>query len=195
LRVVELLAEALADDGEHSLAVEAPPSHRADQLLEDARVGEIALDRARDARVLHLDGDLAPARPGAVDLADGRARDGHVVPLLEERAERRAELFLHEGANLRHARGGRRRAELPHRRLVRSAVLLGYDPVDVARHLAHFRGEAAEGAERLGRSVCSAFSAAREKEARAAACAGCGEPREPRDASFGDPPLHGCREG
>ena len=83
--VVELLAEARADDLEHRLRVEAAAPEHADERLEERRVREVALHRAGDARVLHLDGDLAPVlEPRAVHLADGGAGEGGVVPLGEE---------------------------------------------------------------------------------------------------------------
>ena len=192
--VVELLAEARAHDVEHRLRVEAPAAEDADERPEERRVGEIALHRARDAGVLHLDGDLAPVvEAGAVHLADGGAGEGRVVPLGEERVDGRVELLLDERADGRGRRARRLGAQRLERRLERRGVLLGYQPVDVARHLADLRREATQVAQHLGRVLGRGAASAVDQHARAGAHAHGGETGEAAQARLGKPAFFGHR--
>ena len=98
--VVELLSEARLDNVEHGLRVEAPAAENADEGLEKRGVREVALYGAGDARVLDFDGDFAAVgQARAVNLADGRAGEGNVVPLGEEGVDGGVELFLDEGTD------------------------------------------------------------------------------------------------
>ena len=167
--VVELLAEARADHREHLLRLEAFAAERADEALEDAGVREVALDRLDDARMLHLDRDLAPVdQLRHVDLADRRAREGLVAPAREEAVDGRAELRFDARADLRRRRPRRRRLQRLHRSLVRLALPFGDDAVDVACHLPDLGGQAAESAQHLRRMVCASRAASIEQSARAA---------------------------
>ena len=190
--VVELLAEPLLDDGEDVLGLEFPRATHGGEGLQDRRVGQVALDRPPDSRVLHLDGDLEPVvEPRAVHLADRRAGDGELVPLGEELRDGGAEVLLDGGADCRGGRRGRLRAEGGQGRLVGLPVVLGDDAVHVACHLPDLRGETAERAERLGSLLCRAASVAIEEEPGARADARGGEPREPGEAALGELPFVG----
>ena len=92
--VVELLVDAQPDLLRDPLDVEAG-RHPREQAHDHAEVLEVGADGAGDARVLHLDGDLAAVgERRAVDLADRRRRDRLGVELREDLVEGIVELGL-----------------------------------------------------------------------------------------------------
>jgi hypothetical protein len=92
----------LGEDGAHLERRRQEPR----QTQEARHVVHVAVDRARDARVLDLDGHVAPvARAGPVDLADGSRGHRRHVEGVEARlpaptplgVERQAELARRHG--------------------------------------------------------------------------------------------------
>ena len=123
--VVELLPDRLrefvdelarVDEVEHAHALDDEPRRLLEQL-------DVALDRGRRVRPLHLDGDAAPVREHrAVHLADRRRRQHLLVELEEEPLDRLAELLADHALDI-HER------KRPH--LILQAAQLGDD---VRRH-------------------------------------------------------------
>jgi len=81
---------------------------------------------------------------------------------------------------------GGERAERLERRLERRGVLLGHQPVDVARHLPDLRRQAAQVPEHLGRVLGGAPASAVDQHAGAGAHADGSQPREAAQARLGD---------
>ena len=91
--VVELVVHASPQLVDQRLDVEPLQRERGEQVVEHLGVVEIGSDRAIDARVLHLDRDLATiGQDGSVHLADGGCRHRDRVPVEEEAAGLVAEL-------------------------------------------------------------------------------------------------------
>ncbi len=122
--------------------------HHADDLHEQAGVGEVGLDRFVDARVLHLHRDgPSVLRDRAMHLADRRRRERDRIPRRRRvrRGDRRAlpstTCAASSGA-IDGAFGLELRELLAHR--------LGQALVEVARHLADLHQRALHVAERVG---------------------------------------------
>ena len=83
--VVELLVDPRADLVAHRLGIQARRDHL-HEPQDDPEVLHVGADGLRDARVLHLDRDVAPVvQARLVDLADRGGRDRHRVEGLERR--------------------------------------------------------------------------------------------------------------
>ena len=134
--VVELLDDPLADLFGDRLDVE-PGRHPLEQAHDHVEVLHVGAHGRRDARVLHLDGDLAPVgQRGAVDLADRGGRDRFLIEGGEDVVDRLFEVILDHLAHL--LEGDRRRgvAQLGQLELELLAVLLGHEAhVEEGHHL------------------------------------------------------------
>src|SRR5205814_928798 len=90
--VVDLFLEARAELVDQRAGVETW-ERGADDAPQEPDVAEVGGDAASDARVLHLDRYRAAVLgDGAVDLADGRGRDGERIPVCEDALGHVAEL-------------------------------------------------------------------------------------------------------
>jgi hypothetical protein len=191
--VVELFAEALAERLDLILDLQARAAHRAQKELQHVGVGEIALHRADDARVLHFHRDLAPVEEGrAVDLTDGRGGDRHLVEAREELANRSLERRLDRLADVFVVALWRGPLQTRHRLLVRVSLGLRDDPVDVAGHLPELGREPAQVAERScdrGGRIFGVLAQERGPHPRTRG----GKPRHSCEPTFRDPVAHGAR--
>ena len=139
-----------------------PGAIDAHEAQDHPHVLHVGADRVGDARVLHLDGDVATVvEPGAVDLADRRRGDRVLVELVEDVVELVVVLLLEDLAHVLERDLRRGVAQLGELGLELLAVLLGHEAdVQEREDLAELHGRALHRAQRgddlLGRLVLAA---------------------------------------
>ena len=154
MRAADLLGGAL------DVEPRGDPLH---QPQDDPEVLHVRPHRLGDARVLHLDRDVAPVvQPRAVDLADRGGGDRLGLERREDLLDRLVELGLDDLLHVREADLRRRVAQLAELALELLAVLLGHEPdVEEAHDLPELHRRALHRPERrddlLGRLEVAAL--------------------------------------